>query len=148
MLLWVARVIALNQPWAPAGGGGVLVAALIPLAFRPVAAHVPRLAELGIVYLLVAAAASFSQFFNPSRFAMLGAIVAEPDVPRASGHLMSSTYAASIIGPPLAAPLLFTAGVRPVRHDHRRRRPALRGGRPGGHDAAAPGGSAGTGRSL
>ena len=149
MLLWVARVIALNQPWAPAAAGGVLVAAalpalalgpfagvfadrwnrrrtmlaadaaravliaaLIPLAFPPVAAHVPRLAELGIVYLLVAAAASFSQFFNPSRFAMLGAIVAEPDVPRASGHLMSSMYAASIIGPPLAAPLLFTAGVQ------------------------------------
>jgi MFS family permease len=149
MLLWVARVIALNQPWAPAAAGGVLVAAafpalvlgpfagvlvdrwnrrrtmlaadaaravlvaaLVPLAFPSVAAHLPRLAELGIVYLLAAATASFSQFFNPSRFAMLGAIVTEPDVPRASGHLMSSTYAASVIGPPLAAPLLFTAGVQ------------------------------------
>jgi MFS family permease len=90
----------------------VLVAALIPLALPSVASHLPRAAQLAIVYLVVAAAACFSQFFNPSRFAMLGAIVPEADVPKASSSLMSATYAAAIIGPPLAAPLLFVAGVQ------------------------------------
>lgn len=149
VLLWVVQIVARHQPWAPAAGSGVLIAAmlpalllgpfagvfvdrwdrrrtmlladairalliaaLIPLAFPSVAAHVPRFAQLAVIYLVVAAAACFSQFFNPSRFAMLGAIVSEPDVPKASSLLMSSTYAASIIGPPLAAPLLFAAGVQ------------------------------------
>ncbi len=90
----------------------VLVAALIPLSFASVSAHLTRAAQLGIVYAVVAAASCFSQFFGPSKFAMLGVIVPEADVPKASGLLMSATYTASIVGPPLAAPLLFTAGVR------------------------------------
>ena len=149
VLLWVVQIIARHQPWAPAAGSGVLiaavapavvlgpfagvlvdrwdrrrtmlvadaarallVAALVPLAFPSVAGQLPTDGRLALIYLLVAAAACFSQFFNPSRFALLAVIVAEPDRPRASGLLMSSMYGASIVGPPLAAPLLFAAGVQ------------------------------------
>lgn len=147
VMLWVVKVIAVGQIWAPAAASGVLIAAavpsaavgpfcgvfidrwnrkrtmlvadaartiliasLVPLALPSVAGHVPRTVQLGLVYLLVVAAACFSQFFGPSRFAMLGAIVSKPDLPRASGILQSTSYTAAIIGPPLAAPLFFAAG--------------------------------------
>jgi MFS family permease len=90
----------------------LLIVGLIPLAFPAVARHVPGPVQLATVYLVVAAAACFSQFFNPSRFALLGVVVPAKDVPQASGLLQSSTYTALIIGPPLAAPLLFTGGVQ------------------------------------
>lgn len=149
VLLWVARIIAAHQPWAPAAAAGVLiaagapalavgpfagvfvdrwnrrrtmltadaarallVAALIPLSFGSVTRQVPEAVQLAAVYAVVAAAACFSQFFGPSRFAMLGVIVPQADVPRASSLMMSASYTASIVAPPLAAPLLFTAGVR------------------------------------
>ena len=147
VMLWVIKVIAVHQTWAPAAASGVLIAAavpavaigpfcgvfidrwdrrrtmlvadasravliagLVPLAFSSVAAHVPRSAQLGMVYVLVAAAACFSQFFGPSRFALLGVIVAKPEMPKASGILQSTSYTAAIIGPPLAAPLFVIAG--------------------------------------
>jgi Na+/melibiose symporter-like transporter len=149
VLLWVTRVIARHETWAPAAASGVLISAgipallvgpfagvfvdrwdrrrtmlvadaaramliagLIPLSLAPVAAHVPRAAQLALVYAVVAAAASFSQFFNPSRLAVLGAVVAKADLPKASGLLMSSMYTASIVAPPLATLLLFSAGIR------------------------------------
>ena len=148
VMLWVVKVIAVNQTWAPAAASGVLIAAavpavaigpfcgvfidrwnrrrtmlaadaartlvliaaLVPLAFPSVAGQVPRTGQLGLVYVLVAAAACFSQFFGPSRFAMLGAIVRKADLPKASGFLQSTSYTAAIIGPPLAAPLFVVAG--------------------------------------
>lgn len=149
VLLWVVKIIANHQPYAPVAGSGVLVAAalpalvlgpfagvfvdrwnrrrtmlladaaravliaaLLPLAFPSVAGHLPRPLQLGVVYVLVAAAACFSQFFGPSRFAMLAAIVPERDIPKASSLEMSSQYAASIVGPPLAAPLVLLVGVQ------------------------------------
>jgi Transmembrane secretion effector len=149
VMLWVVKVIAAGQTWAPAAASGVLIAAaapaaavgpfcgvfidrwnrkrtmlvadaartvliasLVPLAFPSVAGHVPRTVQLGLVYLLVASAACFSQFFGPSRFAMLGSIVSKPDLPKASGILQSTSYTAAIVGPPLAAPLFFAAGAQ------------------------------------
>lgn len=149
VMLWVVKVIALDQTWAPAAASGVLIAAavpaiaigpfcgvfvdrwdrrrtmlvadaartvliagLVPLAFPSVAGHVPRAAQLVVVYVLVAAAACFSQFFGPSRFAMLAVIVSKPELPKASGILQSTTYTAAIIGPPLAAPLFVAAGAQ------------------------------------
>jgi MFS family permease len=53
-----------------------------------------------------------AQFFNPSRLALLGLTVAPADRPQASGMLQATSSTASIIGPPLAAPLLFTLGVQ------------------------------------
>jgi MFS family permease len=149
VLLWVARIIAAHQPWAPAAASGVLIAAglpalavgpfagvfvdrwnrkrtmltadaarallaaaLVPLSFASVTRELPQAAQLAAVYVVVAAAACFSQFFGPSRFAMLGVIVPQADVPKASSLMMSASYTASIIAPPLAAPLLFAAGAR------------------------------------
>jgi Na+/melibiose symporter-like transporter len=149
VMLWVVKVIARQQPWAPAAASGVLIAAaipavvigpfcgvfvdrwdrkrtmlaadaaralliagLVPLAFPSVAGQLPRAAQLGIVYSVVAAAACFSQLFGPSQFAMLGVIVSEPELPKAGGLVQSATYTAAIIGPPLAAPLFFVAGAR------------------------------------
>jgi MFS family permease len=69
-------------------------------------------AELAAVYAVVAAESCFSQFFNPARLAVLGLIVAPADRPQASGMLQATSSTASIIGPPLAAPMLFALGVQ------------------------------------
>jgi MFS family permease len=147
IMLWVATVLAKEQPWAPAAASGVLIAAAVPvlvvgplagvwvdrwdrrrimltadgcravliasLLVVPALGHrLPLAAELGAVYAVVAAESAFSQFFNPSRLAVLGLIVAPVDRPHASGMLQATSSTAAIIGPPLAAPLLFTLGVQ------------------------------------
>lgn len=66
--------------------------------------------DLAIIYAVVALQSSFAQFFNPSRLALMGLIIAPADRPHASGLLQATSSTASIIGPPLAASLLFTVG--------------------------------------
>jgi MFS family permease len=90
----------------------VLIVLLLPLAFPAVAASLSPVAVIVIIYVVVATASCFAQFFNPSRFAILGTVVAADDLPKASGRLQATGSFAAIIGPPLAAPLLFTAGVQ------------------------------------
>lgn len=90
----------------------VLVAALLPLAWPSVADHLHVAARLTLIYLVVAAASCFSQFFNPARFAVIFAVVDKEDVPKASGLLQATASMAGIVGPPLAAPLLFVAGIQ------------------------------------
>jgi MFS family permease len=90
----------------------LLILLLLPLAWPSVAGELPRPARVALIYLVVAAASCFAQFFNPSRFAMLGAVVHQKDMPRASGQFQATGSLASIIGPPLAAPLLFVFGVQ------------------------------------
>jgi MFS family permease len=81
---------------------------LLPLLGR----HLPPGVQVAVIYAVVAAASCFAQFFNPSRLAILGAVVDPTDQPRASG-LVQATYSfASIIGPPIAAPLLIVFGVQ------------------------------------
>ena len=88
----------------------VLIALLLVV---PALGHqLPLAAELGAVYAVVAAQSVFAQFFSPSRLAVLGLIVAPVDRPQASGMLQATSSTASIIGPPLAAPLLFALGVQ------------------------------------
>jgi MFS family permease len=88
----------------------VLIASLLLV---PALGHkLPPGGELAAIYLAVAAESGFAQFFNPSRLALLGLIVAPADRPQASGMLQATSSTASIIGPPLAAPLLFTLGVQ------------------------------------
>ncbi|HEY7358946.1 MAG TPA: MFS transporter, partial [Ktedonobacterales bacterium] len=67
--------------------------------------------QLGLIYTVVFLASACAQFFNPARFALIGDIVDEPDLARASGLSQTTLSLAVIIGPPLAAPLLFTVGV-------------------------------------
>jgi MFS family permease len=88
----------------------VLIAALLllPAAGSSLGAGV----KLAILYAVVAAVASFSQFFGPSRTAVIQAVVAPADRPRAMGLAQSMVSVAAIIGPPIAAPLLFVSGVQ------------------------------------
>ena len=87
-----------------------LVASLLAL---PLAQHqLPVGAQLGILYSVLAAASCFAEFFNPSRLAILGAIVPADDLPKASGQLQAAAAFAQILGPPIAAPLLVTFGVQ------------------------------------
>jgi len=90
----------------------VLVAALLPLAWPSVSGQLSRGATLTLIYAVLVAASCFSQFFNPSRFAVLFAVVDKADVPRASGIMQATGSMAAIVGPPLAAPLLFVFGVQ------------------------------------
>ena len=68
--------------------------------------------SLTAAYVVVAAESALAQFFNPARLALLGLVVAPSDRPRAGGHLQATAGAAAIIGPPIAAPMLFAAGIR------------------------------------
>jgi MFS family permease len=90
----------------------VLVGALAGLAFIP--QHTLSAgAWLALIYVTVFTVNAAGQFFSPARLAILGEIVADDvDRARASGIEQASAAAAAIIGPPLAAPLLFTAGIQ------------------------------------
>jgi MFS family permease len=87
-----------------------LIGVLVILVLLP-AGTVPVSGRLAITYALVALASVAAQFFNPARFALLGAVVAEPDQPRAASIGQATYSLAGIVGPPLAAPVLFTIGV-------------------------------------
>ena len=72
-----------------------------------------RIPELTAVYLVVALESAAAQFFIPSQLAMLGRIMTSAEHrASASGLLQATGSLAAIIGPPLAAPILFSAGVR------------------------------------
>jgi MFS family permease len=71
-------------------------------------------AEISILYCVVAASSCFAQFFNPSRFALLRSIVDPVDQARASGLFQATNSSAAIIGPPIAAPLLFGFGANGI----------------------------------
>jgi len=65
--------------------------------------------ELGAVYAGVAAENAVAQFFGPSRFGLLGTVLADADRERAGSIGQGTQAATSIIGPPLAAPLLISS---------------------------------------
>lgn len=88
----------------------VLIASLLVLpALRN---HIPVGAQLAILYAVLAACSCFAEFFDPSRLAVIGAIVPVDRQPQASALLSASASMAQIIGPPIAAPLLVTLGVQ------------------------------------
>jgi MFS family permease len=68
--------------------------------------------QLGLIYGAVFLESAGSQFFNPSRFAFIGDVVEEQHRARASGLGQVTLNLAIVIGPPLAAPLLFAFGVQ------------------------------------
>jgi MFS family permease len=87
-----------------------IVGLLTALAFVNVRA-LPVWAWLAVIYSLVFALNAAGQFFSPARFAILGDIVpGEADRARAAGIGQATVALASILGPPLAAPLLFSVG--------------------------------------
>ena len=87
-----------------------MVAGLTGLSFVPIR-DFPAGLWLAAVYLVVFVLTAAGQFFNPARFATTGDVVpGEDDRIRAAGIAEATTSAAGIIGPPIAALLLFTVG--------------------------------------
>ncbi|WP_045301026.1 MFS transporter [Saccharothrix sp. ST-888] len=105
---WSHKKIMLNSELVRAA----LVTVLMLLSLAPVHT-LPVGLWLACIYLTVFALNAAGQFFSPARFAAVGAIVpGEADRARAAGIGQATTGAASILGPPLAAPLLFSVGVQ------------------------------------
>jgi MFS family permease len=88
----------------------VLIASMLVLP--SIAPAAGRETEIAAIYLAVALESAAAQFFNPARLATLGQIVPPADQPKASGLLQATGNLALVIGPPLAAPLLFVVGPR------------------------------------
>jgi MFS family permease len=88
----------------------LLVVGLAVIATLP-EATIPAGATLALIYATVFVSTAVAQFFQPARFTILGDIVSgDAERARASGLLQSLGYTAAVIGPPLAAPLLFQTG--------------------------------------
>ncbi|MFF5789189.1 MFS transporter [Streptomyces sp. NPDC012693] len=91
---------------------GALVALLTVVSFLPTDA-LPAGVWLALVYATVLLLHAAGQFFSPARFAILADLVTgDADRARAAGIAQATGETAWIIGPPLAAPLLFTAGLQ------------------------------------
>jgi MFS family permease len=89
-----------------------LVCLLTALFFVPVRA-LPVWTWLTAVYLVVFALNATGQFFGPARFATIGSVVpGKEDRARAAGIGQATSATVGMLGPPLAAPLLFTAGAQ------------------------------------
>ncbi|MBG6138312.1 MFS transporter [Longispora fulva] len=88
----------------------VLIAGLTVLSALP-AGVVPVWGTLTVIALTVVATTAAAQFFGPSRFVLIGDVVPSAHRGRASSYGQAASAMATIIGPPLAAPLLITAGV-------------------------------------
>ncbi|HEY6408498.1 MAG TPA: MFS transporter, partial [Ktedonobacteraceae bacterium] len=154
LIVWIAAVLAKQQPWAPLAVSGVLVAATLPVILIGPLAGVfvdrwdkrqtmlwmdllrallvaslllvtgavrfpffaggrPSLpVQLGAIYSVVFFASICAQFFQPARLALMGDVVEEAQRAQASGLGQVTQSLASILGPPLAAPLLFGFGVQ------------------------------------
>ncbi len=68
--------------------------------------------QLSAIYTTVFLASICSQFFAPARGALIATIVPQEQLGRASGLAQVSQSIAMIMGPPLAAPVLFGFGVQ------------------------------------
>src|SRR2546430_11420115 len=91
---------------------GAMVVGLTGLSFVPVR-DLPIGLWLVAVYLVVFVLNGVGQFFNPARFATTGDVVhGEEDRIRAAGLAEATVSAAGIVGPPIAALLLFTVGIQ------------------------------------
>ncbi|WP_260618246.1 MFS transporter [Streptomyces sp. WAC07149] len=91
---------------------GAVVALLTVVTFLPAGA-LPAGVWLALIYTTVLLLNAAGQFFSPARFAVLADLVSgDADRARAAGIGQATGETAWIIGPPLAAPLLFTAGLQ------------------------------------
>jgi MFS family permease len=94
---------------------GLLVAALlpatglVPLPFLS-AGRPPLATQLAAVYIVVLLTRVCAQFFSPARLALTADLVEEAQRAQASSLEQTTSSLAVIVGPPLAAPLLFAFG--------------------------------------
>ncbi len=102
--------------WADALRAGLIALLLlatniVPLPFLP-GGRFPVAWQLGMIYGVVALENTCSQFFGPSRQALIRDIVEEPQRARAVGFLHTTMNLALIVGPSLATPLFLGLGAR------------------------------------
>jgi MFS family permease len=88
----------------------LVITGIAPLPFLPLGT-LPVAVKLGTIYGMLLLVAACSQFFGPSRFALIAEVVPNELRPRSTALAQVSQATAAIIGPPLAAPLLFGFGV-------------------------------------
>ncbi len=81
---------------------------LLPLIGR---VHLPPFWQLGVVYTDVALLAIFAQFFIPAQFALIKDIVPQAQQDQALETSQAIQGVAIIIGPPVAAALVFGLGI-------------------------------------
>jgi MFS family permease len=98
-----------------------LASALLVLALLPatdlvrlpgIGCSLPLAWQLGTIFSVVFAVSVVGQFFGPAAAVTLRDIVPESDLARATSRNQTSTSLALLVGPPLAAPLLFAFGAQ------------------------------------
>lgn len=89
----------------------LLATGVVPLPFVA-GGKLPLFWTLGAIYAVVFLVNACEQFYLPSTIALIGDIVPAPERPRATGLTQAIFALATIIGPPLAAPLLIGFGVQ------------------------------------
>jgi MFS family permease len=87
----------------------VLIGLLVLVAAFPSVLPLPM--TLAAIAVVVALATAAAQFFNPARTIVVNDVVPAESLGRAVGYGQTSGALASVIGPPLAAPLLVGVGV-------------------------------------
>lgn len=94
----------------------LLVLSLLPVTgivqIPGVGGSLPLAWQLGAIFVVVFAASAVAQFFRPAWSVLLRDVVPEPERPRATGLNQTSASLAVLVGPPIAAPLLFTFGAQ------------------------------------
>jgi len=91
---------------------GILVGLLTAVSFLPVR-DLPVWVWLAAIYTIVFTLNAVGQFFGPARITIIREIVTgEADRARAAGIAQATGGTVAIVGPPLAAPLLFTVGLQ------------------------------------
>ncbi len=84
---------------------------IVPLPFFA-NGKVPALWQFVMICIVTFGVSTCAQFFSPAYVGLVGKIVEEEKRPQAIGWNQSITAFASIIGPPLAAPLLISLGIQ------------------------------------
>ncbi|HZU13684.1 MAG TPA: MFS transporter [Chloroflexota bacterium] len=72
--------------------------------------HLAPIIQLALIYVTVALSTACGQFFLPARSAIIQRIVPAADLPKASSYSQVAMPLATLIGPPIAAPLFFALG--------------------------------------
>ncbi|HEU5438796.1 MAG TPA: MFS transporter [Ktedonobacterales bacterium] len=107
--VWVDRCDARRTMLCMDALRAALVALLAAAMLAPGLTLIPRLV---IVYFVIFVVSACAQFFNTALLTLIASIVSEPELARAGGLSEATWSAASIAGPPLAAPLVVVLGVQ------------------------------------
>lgn len=87
----------------------LVVTGLLP---APFSLQLPLVAKLVAIYIILLLVGACSQFFRPSRMALIGDIVGKEQRSHAMGLSQAAFNGALILGPMLAAPLFMAFGAR------------------------------------